>query len=520
MDVKNLRIGHRLSLSFGVVAALLAIIATLTFVRIDALDRDIDSTNNYLYPKTVLATQIKGKVTEAVISMRNAMLLSDPAQIKRELDSIETGAKIIVASINQLEKSASTDEDRAFIANLAQVRGKFVTARTRFAGLVREQKVDEAYAALFDEVGPTQMAYYGVLDKLVEHEDQLMQQSGKQAIANAASTKQLVLALTVAALAISAGVAWYVTRSITAPLANAVAVARKVADGDLTSAIVADTRDETGQLLHSLKDMNQGLLNIVSQVRDGTGAIATAANEIADGNADLSSRTEQQASSLQETAAAMEELTTTVQQNADNADLANSKAASASKVAAAGGAVVGEVVKTMSSINDSSRKIVDIIGVIDSIAFQTNILALNAAVEAARAGEAGRGFAVVATEVRSLAQRSAAAAREIKGLIDDSVDKVDSGTRLVEKAGSTMDEIVRSVRQVAEIIADISAASREQTVGIQQVNQAITQMDEATQQNAALVEQAAAASQALRSEAGHLAQVVSAFKLQRSGSYA
>ncbi|MFM2085811.1 MAG: hypothetical protein RLZZ237_680, partial [Pseudomonadota bacterium] len=301
MDVKNLRIGHRLSLSFGVVAALLAIIAALTFVRIDALDRDIDSTNNYLYPKTVLATQIKGKVTEAVISMRNAMLLSDPAQIKRELDSIETSAKVIVASINQLEKSASTDEDRQFISNLAQVRGKFVTARTRFAGLVREQKVDEAYAALFDEVGPTQLAYYGVLDQLVAHEDKLMQQSGKQAIDNAASTKQLVLALTFAALAISAVVAWYATRSITEPLANAVAVARKVADGDLTSVIVSDTRDETGQLLHSLKDMNQGLLNIVSQVRDGTGAIATAAGEIADGNADLSSRTEQQASSLQET---------------------------------------------------------------------------------------------------------------------------------------------------------------------------------------------------------------------------
>ncbi|MFZ6647216.1 methyl-accepting chemotaxis protein [Undibacterium sp. TJN25] len=513
MNFKNLRIGHRLGLSFGIVAVLLAVIAALTFLRIESLNRDIDATNNYLYPKTVLAKKIKDKVTEAVISMRNALLLTDQAQIKDELDSIETGAKIIVASIEKLEKTAGTEEDRQFIATLTGIRSKFVTARTRFASLVLNNEIDKAREALFAEVRPAQMAYYGILDQLVAHEDSLMQESGKLSGQNASLTKKLILALTLVALAICASVAWYTTRSITVPLANAVAIARKVADGDLTSIIVVDTADEAGQLLSSLKDMNEGLLKIVSQVRDGTGAIAVASTEIAAGNADLSSRTEQQAGSLQQTAAAMEQLTSTVKQNADNANLANSTAADASRVASAGGVVVGEVVKTMSSINESSRKIVDIIGVIDSIAFQTNILALNAAVEAARAGEQGRGFAVVATEVRNLAQRSAAAAREIKTLIDDSVEKVGSGTKLVEQAGSTMNDIVNSVRHVADIIADISGASKEQTAGIEQVNQAISQMDEVTQQNAALVEQAASASQSLQSEADSLAQVVSAFKL-------
>jgi len=519
MDFKNFRIGHRLGFSFGLVAVLLAVLAALTFLRIESLYQDINATNNYLYPKTVLANNIKDKVTEAVISMRNALLLKEPARIKEELDSIETGAKIIVASIEKLEQSANTEEDKQFLLKLTVVRKRFVDARTRFAALVLNNELDSAYQSLFAEVGPTQKAYYEILDQLVAHEDALMQKSGQRSGEDAALTKNLILALTLVALAISAGIAWYTSRSITAPLANAVAVARRVADGDLTSVIKSGTKDEAGQLLDALKDMNAGLLKIVNEVRDGTGTMAIASTQIAAGTLDLSSRTEKQASALQQTAAAMEQLTSAVKQNADNADLANSTAAGASKVALAGGAVVGEVVKTMSSINASSRRIVDIISVIDGIAFQTNILALNAAVEAARAGEQGRGFAVVATEVRNLAQRSAAAAREIKTLIDDSVEKVDSGTKLVEQAGSTMSDIVTSVRQVENIIASISIASREQTVGIQQVNQAISQMDEVTQQNAALVEETTTASQSLRGEADNLALVVSAFKLAEPGRY-
>ncbi|MGZ5817724.1 MAG: methyl-accepting chemotaxis protein [Burkholderiaceae bacterium] len=304
-----------------------------------------------------------------------------------------------------------------------------------------------------------------------------------------------------------------VARSISRPLNEAVRIAQTVAAGDLTSRIEVDGDDEASQLLRALKDMNESLVRIVGEVRISTDTIATASGQIASGNMDLSARTESQASSLEKTASSMEELTSTVKQNADNARQANQLAVSASEVAVKGGSVVTQVVDTMGSINASSKKIVDIIGVIDGIAFQTNILALNAAVEAARAGEQGRGFAVVAAEVRNLAQRSAGAAKEIKTLIGDSVDKVDVGAKLVDQAGATMQEIVDSVRRVTDIMSEITAASQEQMSGIEQVNQAVTQMDSSTQQNAALVEEAAAAAQSLRDQAGKLSQVVSVFKL-------
>ncbi|MGV8899500.1 MAG: methyl-accepting chemotaxis protein [Burkholderiaceae bacterium] len=314
-------------------------------------------------------------------------------------------------------------------------------------------------------------------------------------------------------LLMAAFVGIWLVRAISRPLEAAVKIARGVAAGDLTQQIDVRSNDETGQLMQALKDMNDSLVQIAGDVRIGTDTIATASGQIAAGNMDLSSRTEQQASSLQETASSMEELTSTVQQNADNARQANQLATSASESAIKGGAVVAQVVDTMGSINASARKINDIIGVIDGIAFQTNILALNAAVEAARAGEQGRGFAVVATEVRSLAQRSASAAKEIKTLIGDSVEKVDQGARLVDQAGVTMTEIIDSVKRVTDIMGEISSASQEQTSGIEQINQAISQMDQVTQQNAALVEEAAAAAASLQDQAGHLSQVVGIFKL-------
>ncbi len=300
-------------------------------------------------------------------------------------------------------------------------------------------------------------------------------------------------------------------------LNEAVRVARAVAAGDLTQNIQIRTNDETGQLMAAMQDMNTSLADIVGQVRTGTETIAVASREIASGNADLSSRTEQQASSLEETASSMEELTSTVRQNAENARQANQLVSSTADVAVKGGQVVDQVVDTMASIKDSSRKIADIIGVIDGIAFQTNILALNAAVEAARAGEQGRGFAVVASEVRNLAQRSAGAAKEIKSLIEDSVGKVDAGGKLVDEAGKTMGEIVSSVKRVTDIMSEIAAASSEQSSGIEQVNQAVAQMDEVTQQNAALVEQAAAAAESLQDQAGKLAEAVSVFRLDDLG---
>lgn len=327
------------------------------------------------------------------------------------------------------------------------------------------------------------------------------------------SARLLMIAFGVIAVIGGIVLAYIITRSITQPLSRAVEVASRVAQGDLRADIKVNSGDETGQLMAALKDMNDHLIDIVSQVRSGTKTIATASAEIATGNLDLSSRTEQQAGTLEETAAAVEELTSTVKRNAESAREANQLAQSASEVAIQGGTVVNQVIDPMGHINESSRKIVDIISVIDGIAFQTNILALNAAVEAARAGEQGRGFAVVASEVRGLAQRSAAAAKEIKELITDSVDKVDSGSKLVQDAGTTMSEVVASVKRVTDIVGEISAASHEQSSGIEEVNRSIALIDENTQQNAALVEEAAAAARSLQDQSEGLARIVGIFKL-------
>jgi methyl-accepting chemotaxis protein len=386
-------------------------------------------------------------------------------------------------------------------------------------GLVRntsEAGQKELFVTLyrqFEEERKPYRAAEASLSKLVELNNGYATADSKRADAAVHQARIVMLVAALGALVAVLVLNMLLIRDLVRSLNEAVLVAEKVAGGDLTGHIEVKSTDEMGKLLQALKDMNESLVKIVGEVRGGTDSISTASKQIASGNADLSQRTEEQASSLEETASSMEELTSTVKQNAENAKQANQLAAGASEVAVKGGTVVGQVVTTMSSINDSSKKIVDIISVIDGIAFQTNILALNAAVEAARAGEQGRGFAVVATEVRTLAQRSAAAAKEIKELISDSVHKVEDGTRLVDEAGKTMDEIVSSVKRVTDIMAEISAASQEQSSGIEQVNQAVTQMDEVTQQNAALVEEAAAAAESMQEQAQGLAQAVSVFKL-------
>jgi methyl-accepting chemotaxis protein len=341
----------------------------------------------------------------------------------------------------------------------------------------------------------------------------LMQQSESEATQRNALALRFLLSVVAIGTLIGSGLTYWIINGITGPLRSAVKVARTVADGDLTSRIETGRKDEIGELLGALHQMNESLQGIVGRCRSGIETIAAASGQIASGNQDLSARTEQQAASLEETAASMEELTSTVKLNADNARQANQLAATASGVALEGGAVVSRVVTTMGSIHDSARKIVDIIAVIDGIAFQTNILALNAAVEAARAGEQGRGFAVVASEVRNLAQRSASAAKEIKALIGDSMETVDAGSKLVNEAGNTMEQIVDSVKRVSDIMAEITAAGEAQSSGIEQVNQAIGQMDQVTQQNAALVEEAAAAAESLKEQAGNLTSVISVFKL-------
>jgi methyl-accepting chemotaxis protein len=445
---------------------------------------------------------------------------------------------------------ASTDKDRdAAVANIAKARTElharldkardlFYTEEGKRSFAEVERSVRE-YEALVEEtirralaeglqqgrdsvdyllvtVGPKANEVDVRMTGLTHIKERNAQQAAEEAAALYESSRTLMLLLVLGSAAVGIGLGVLITRSLTRQLggepAYAGEIAGRIAAGDL-SVDVAVRQGDTSSLLFAMKTMRDSLAQIVAEVRNGTDAIASASRQIASGNLDLSSRTEEQASSLEETASSMEELTSTVQQNADNARQANGLATSASEVAGRGGAVVADVVDTMASINDSSKKIVDIIAVIDSIAFQTNILALNAAVEAARAGEQGRGFAVVASEVRTLAQRSAAAAKEIKLLIDDSVAKVDAGAKLVNHAGATMDEIVDSVRRVTDIMGEISSASLEQTAGIEQINVAISQMDQVTQQNASLVEEAAAAAESLQEQAGKLSKLVSVFKL-------
>ena len=468
---------------------------------------------NDRYPKTVLANGIKADVSEATRSMLNVLIMTDPDQIKKELINIEQRSASATAGIDNLSKSTTDARGQEILQAIATVRNKFLPSQAAFVGLINEDKKDDAMVKFMFSLRPQQTKYFDQLDKFVAFQNQQMTTAGTDAATVTRRTELTILGVTLVASVISLLVAFLATRSITTPLGEAVHVARRVADGDLTSVIDTAGEDETGQMMNALKHMNSSLTRIVAEVRAGTESIAAASAEIASGNMDLSNRTEQQASALGQTSTSMRELTATVQQNDDNARQANQLAARASEVALRGGSVVAHVIDTMGSITESSRKIVDIIGVIDGIAFQTNILALNAAVEAARAGEQGRGFAVVASEVRNLAQRSAAAAKEIKALIGDSVGKVKEGSTLVEQAGVTMEEVVESVRRVTDIMAEITAASQEQSNGIALVNTTIVDMDDTTQQNAALVEQAAAAASSMQDQAANLARVVSIFKL-------
>ncbi|HEX7635312.1 MAG TPA: methyl-accepting chemotaxis protein [Noviherbaspirillum sp.] len=513
MSFANLKIGFRLASGFAVVFLFLIIVAFTGWSSLSQTKQHADVIVHERNVKMKLANDMRLNLNIVARAVRDYLIYPDKEMQSLQMRQIENARKQVDDAIEKSIPLLRSEETRKAMSDMKAQRETMKPEFNNFISLVNAGKLDDAKEALRTKVGESQRKWFDLIDSYI----QILEKQNEEAVAE--MNHDYAMAVTVligslaGALVLGAWMAWWVSKSITTPIGEAVAIAETVASGDLTSRIEVSRTDEAGQLLLALKKMNESLVNIVSEVRSGTDTIATASNQIASGNMDLSSRTEQQASSLEETASSMEELTSTVKQNADNARQANTLARSASDVASKGGNVVSEVVATMDSINESARKIVDIIGVIDGIAFQTNILALNAAVEAARAGEQGRGFAVVAAEVRNLAQRSATAAKEIKALIDNSVENVESGSRLVNQAGATMYEIVESVKRVTDVIGEITAASAEQISGIEQINTAIAQMDETTQQNASLVEEAAAAAQSMQDQAGNLAQLVSVFKL-------
>jgi methyl-accepting chemotaxis protein len=506
----NMKVGKKLFLGFGVTVLLTLAISFFALMHIMQIDHAVNVQNDLHMQKLEPLYVAREALDQTGIAARNAYIFTDDADAGRELDLLDKERTIYVNALKEMTPLFAGDPQFEKMSASLHAMAQELDRPRRY----RESGDMEGYGKfLVNECSPLRRQIVediGVLLKSVQHEVDLQSAEAERATEESKVFIPLAAAIV---LLLSIGLGFFITRSITRPLNEAVHVAQTVAAGDLTSRIESKARDETGQLLQALKNMNESLVRIVGDVHEGTAAIAAASDQIATGNMDLSGRTEEQASSLEETASSMEELTSTVRQNADNARQANSLSLSASQVAVKGGEVMGQVVTTMSDINDSAHKIADIIGVIDGIAFQTNILALNAAVEAARAGEQGRGFAVVASEVRSLAQRSATAAKEIKTLIDDSVGKVETGSKLVTQAGDTMTEVVNSVKRVTDIVAEISAASEEQSSGIEQVNNAIAQMDQVTQQNAALVEQAAAAAGSLNDQAARLERTVGVFKL-------
>jgi methyl-accepting chemotaxis protein len=511
--VANMKIGQRLALGFAVVLGLSILTTVVGILKLNTVADAAEQMLNEPIKKERLASDWHTNIANAVTRTSAIAKSSDTGLVSFFAANAKKTSADTAEIVKTIEPMIVGDGEKAAYAAAVEVRKTYLSSRDEVMKLKQDGKLEESEALLEKVYLPAAAKYQGLIHDFLNEQRRILDGQAAQITVIKEQSRRMVAVL--AGLSVAFGVlcSWWLTRSITGPVRQAVNAAERVAAGDLTGQLDANGKDEIGQLLRALKNMNAKLLQIVGEIRTGSDAIATASSEIAAGNQDLSSRTEQQAGSLEETASSIEQLTSTVAQSADNARQANQLAGSASEVANRGGMVVSQVVDTMASINASSKKIVDIIGVIDGIAFQTNILALNAAVEAARAGEQGRGFAVVASEVRNLAQRSGAAAKEIKDLINDSVSKVDNGSKLVDEAGSTMEEIVGSVRRVTDIIGEITAATEEQTAGLGQINEAIGQMDQVTQENAALVEEAAAASHSMQDQAAQLAQLVSQFKL-------
>ena len=503
MNLLNLKIGIRLGIGFASVLILLVLISIIATTNMSSMNGVTDTLVNTNFAETKLAAEALDNVRGSIARVFEIVSTTNEENAKDARERLKTNTSNFDAAITELSTKVRSQEGKDLVAKIKESRDRYVASIQKTLDLVSTNR-DEASKLAFG------------LRIMVDHQQKIFTNNGElSAQTYSSSRSQMIIASLIAVILGIAGALW-ITRSITKPINQAVFIAETIASGDLTKDFEAQSTDETGQLIQALHDMKESLVRIVGEVHIGTDTILHAAGEISQGNFDLSARTEAQAGALEETASSMEELTSTVRQNADNAKQADKMAMQSSEVAIKGGDAVSQVVDTMEAINESSKKIVDIISVIDGIAFQTNILALNAAVEAARAGEQGRGFAVVASEVRNLAQRSAAAAKEIKELIGNSVEKVDIGSRQVQVAGSTMNEVVMSIKKVTDIMGEITSASQEQSQGIDQINEVITSMDNTTQQNAALVEEAAAASKALSDQANELMKVVSAFKINDS----
>ncbi|MBV7534287.1 MCP four helix bundle domain-containing protein [Duganella sp. sic0402] len=509
----NISIGKRLALGFTIILAFAMLITGISVWRLQGVASATSEMMQVPLAKERMISDWSGKIDSGIRRTTAIARSADPSLGTYFAEESKTSSAASGELQKKIETLISDADEKELFTRIGEQRKVYLSSRDQINKLKTAGELEEATKIFETVFRPGTAKYQELIVELLKMQRAKIDASAAHIDDVATSSRHLLFMLAALVLVFGLTSAWLLTTGIVRPLQEAVTAARRVASGDLTGHIDDSAKDETGQLLSALKEMNSSLLNIVTEVRQGTDHISTSSTEIAQGNQDLSRRTEQQAGALEETASSMEELTSTVKHNADNARQANQLAATAAQVAVKGGAVVAEVVGTMDSINQSSSKIVDIISVIDGIAFQTNILALNAAVEAARAGEQGRGFAVVASEVRNLAQRSASAAKEIKALIGDSVEKVNQGSKLVADAGTTMDEIVASVHKVSDMISEITAASSEQSAGINEVNQAIGSMDAVTQQNAALVEQAAAAAESMQQQAAALAQAVSVFKV-------
>lgn len=511
--MNNLKISTRLSSAFALLVIMLLAVAGVAAMQLSAMHQSTARITDNILVSVQLINRLNTDLAKArLLELRH--VFNDGESYKtnteREMQALQAETEEIKVDYEPL---INTPQERSTYESLLAQREEYVGLMQTLFTTSRSGDTARARELL----GGRSLELYNLSSKTLVDIIQIKKQESADEVAGAqraySNALMILFGSGVVALVLAIAAAVWIIRSIQRPLHSAVSVADRVAAGDLTADIDVRSKDELGMLLASLKRMQESLVSTVHTVRTGADGVASASNQIAMGNADLSGRTEEQASALEETAASMEELGSTVRQNAENARQANQLALNASTVALQGGEVVGQVVDTMRGINESSRKIADIIGVIDSIAFQTNILALNAAVEAARAGEQGRGFAVVAGEVRNLAQRSAEAAKEIKGLITDSVERVEQGSHLVDKAGNTMSEVVSAIRRVTDIVGEISAASNEQSQGVAQVGEAVTQMDQTTQQNAALVEESAAAADSLRKQAQELVDAVAVFKL-------